>query len=68
MNMTPVKLVGFILDNIKTEPKEAKEIQGCRWSIIIQKFVEDLDKGSREFTKDDLASASICNYSGYLAM
>ena len=65
--MNPVKLVGFMPDNIKTELKEAKEIQGCRGSIIIQKFAEDLDKGCREFTKDNLASASICNYSGYLA-
>ena len=67
MNMNPVKLVGFIPDYIKTELKEVKEIQRCRGSIIIQKFAEDLNKGSLELTKDDLASAAIGKYSGYLA-
>ena len=67
MNMNPLKLVGFIPDNIKTELKEAKEIQGWRGSIIIQKFAEDMNKGSLELTKDGLASAVIDNYSGYLA-
>ena len=30
MNMNPVKVVGFIPDYIKTDLKEAKEIQGYR--------------------------------------
>ena len=50
MNMNPVKVVGFIPDNIKTELKEAKEIQGCRDSIIIQVMAEYHRKESREFT------------------
>ena len=60
--MNPVKLVGFIPDNIKTELKEAKEILGCNDSIVIQELEEDHGKESLEFTKDDLASASIGNY------
>ena len=44
MNVNPVKFVVFLPDNIKTELKEAKEIQGCRDSIKIQELAEDLDK------------------------
>ena len=32
MNMNTVKVVGFIPDNVKTDLKESKEIQGCRGS------------------------------------
>ena len=47
MNMNPVKVVGFIPDNIKTDLKESKEIKGCkgcRGSIIIQELAEELGK------------------------
>ena len=58
MNMNP--------DKLKTDLKESKEIKGCRGSIIIQELVEDLGKKSRELTKDNLASAAVGYYSGYL--
>ena len=50
MDVNAVKVVGLLPENIKTELKEVKEIQGCRDSIIMQELAEDLDKGSRELT------------------